>query len=155
MMTSRQPARDRKRILAVDDDPRITGLVKSILELDDRFEVREENASPRALNAAKEFRPDMVFLDVNMPQLDGGSVASLFKEHESLRCVAVVFLTGTVSKDEVQSLQGVVGGRRFLAKPVVAEELLDTVQTVLGCRPEVPCPTWAGGLGRMLFRSDS
>src|SRR5437867_3684796 len=70
---------DPKKILIVDDEVSFTRLLKLNLEQNGAFEVRVENRAMAAVASAREFKPDLVLLDVIMPQLDGGQVASRFK----------------------------------------------------------------------------
>jgi len=121
----------KKRILVVDDERSITRLVKLNLEQTDEFEVREENSATHALTAAKEFRPDLILLDVLMPGLDGGNLASHFQESPLLKNVPIVFLTAAATKHEVSTHFGKIGGWPFLAKPVTRAELVECLNSHL------------------------
>ncbi|MDB6030786.1 MAG: response regulator receiver protein, partial [Verrucomicrobiales bacterium] len=68
-----------KKVLIVDDEVSITRLLKLNLERTGLFVVRDENRASKALQAAKEFKPDVVLLDVMMPEMDGGDVAALIR----------------------------------------------------------------------------
>src|SRR5919109_851520 len=72
--------RRKPRILIVDDEPAFTRLVKLALEQDGYYEVQEENHGRHALAAALEFRPDLVLLDVIMPDMGGAEVAAGFRD---------------------------------------------------------------------------
>jgi len=65
-----------RRILIVDNDKNTTHLVKILLEKTGRYVVFEENDSTRAHQTARNFRPDLIFLDVVMPDRDGGEIAA-------------------------------------------------------------------------------
>jgi CheY-like chemotaxis protein len=67
---------EKKRILVVDDEPSITRLLKLNLEETNRYVVRTENDAKAALASAEVFQPDLILLDVMMPDLDGGQLAS-------------------------------------------------------------------------------
>ena len=123
----------RTRILIVDDEPDMTLLVKACLERRGEFVVREENLASRALSAARQFRPDLILLDVMMPTLDGADVASLLESDPLLRDTPVIFLTATVLAEEVEANSGMIGGRAFIAKPVDVGDLLDRIRAALGC----------------------
>ena len=121
----------KSRILVVDDEPNLSSLVRIFLERTQRFEVRVENRSARALAAAREFRPDMILLDVDMPGKDGGEVAREVQAEPSLRSVPIVFFTSLVSHEEAGEREILRAGMRFLAKPVNPKVLIDTVDRVL------------------------
>ena len=122
----------KKHILLVDDDPKITRLLRLNLEDTGLYEAREENRASRAVEAAREFHPDLILLDVLMPGLDGGSLAEHFRRTPGFRDTPIVFLTAAVSPEEVRARHGVVGGMPFLAKPVDFSELLACLRKHLG-----------------------
>ena len=111
----------KKRILLVDDEPGFTRLLRLVLP---KYEICEENDSRRAVATAQSFHPDLILLDVIMPDMDGGTVAAQIREDKSLQHVPIVFLTAIVSQTE-KADQGMIGGFQFLAKPVTKEKLLE------------------------------
>lgn len=115
--------KDMKRILIVDDDARLTRLVRLNIEETGRFIAHEENSAKSALRTALAFAPDLVLLDVMMPEMDGGEVAALIRSHPKLKHVPIVFLTAAAKKNEVSDHNGHIGGMPFLAKPVDIDEL--------------------------------
>jgi CheY-like chemotaxis protein len=125
----------KKRILAVDDDPKITRLLRLTLEQTGDYEVREVNRASQAVAAAQEFQPDLILLDVLMPGLDGGSLAEHFRRTPAFLHIPIVFLTAAVTWEEVHARHGVVGGMPFLAKPVDFDEMLACLQKHLSPPP--------------------
>ena len=123
---------EKQRILVVDDEPSITRLLKLNLEQTDRYVVHTVNDAQAALAAAEKFQPDLILLDVMMPVLDGGQLASLFKAQPRLQTVPIVFLTAAATKGEVYARGGKVGGLPFLAKPVDLAEVLACLEQHLG-----------------------
>ena len=121
---------EKKRILVVDDQPANTRLLK--LHLEKTYEVREENNPKAALSAAEAFQPHLILLDVMMPGVDGGEVASRIQESPKLKDVPIVFLTAAVTKREVDAGDGQLGGFPFLAKPVVLSEVTACLKEHLG-----------------------
>lgn len=119
------------RILVVDDEPNLLGLVRLFLEKTQRFDVRVENRSALALAVAREFRPDLVLLDVDMPGKDGGEVAREIQTEPSLRGVPILFLTSLVSRTEAGEGTTMRAGMHFLSKAVNPKVLIDTVDRVL------------------------
>jgi two-component system OmpR family response regulator len=87
-----------------------------------------ENNSKNAFMAAKEFKPDLILLDVMMPGMDGGDVASELRSDNSLKDIPVVFLTAILKKGEIDSQDGLMGGHPFIAKPVSVEELIKCIE---------------------------
>jgi len=118
----------KKRILLIDDEPAFTRLMKLNLEANGRYEVQVENDGHKAVAAARVWRPDMIFLDVIMPDIDGGEVAAELRADPGLKHTPIVFLTAVVSKNEVIERGDVIGGQTFLAKPVSVADVLSTIE---------------------------
>ena len=108
----------KKRILIVDNEPEMTNAFRECLEVSGPYEVMEENDSTKALACIRGFKPELIFLDVDMPKMDGSEVAHQIQSDPSLQHIPIIFLTGMVSKDEVKEHNGVIGGHPFLAKPI-------------------------------------
>ncbi len=117
----------KRRVLIIDDEPAFTRMVKLNLEKTGDFEVREVNRATTALSSAREFKPDLILLDVIMPSMDGGDVASLIKADTHLKDTPVIYLTATVSKREAGTAGLNSGGSLFLAKPIALEELIHCI----------------------------
>jgi len=124
--------RMKKRILVVDDEPALTRMVKLNLERTGNYEVRAENQGSLAIQAAREFKPDLILLDVMMPDMSGDEVSAQMKEDEELSNIKYVFMTAIVTKDETEAMGSNIGGNEFLAKPVKTDELIATIERVLG-----------------------
>lgn len=124
-------AAEKKRILVVDDEPAITRLLKLNLEQTSEYVVRTENSAEAAIEAALEFKPDLILLDVVMPGMDGGHVAAVLQSHSKLKTIPIVFLTAAATKTEVAAHQGRIGGSEFLAKPVDLTEIVGCLRTHL------------------------
>lgn len=122
----------RKKILLVDDELIITRTMQTFLEGTGGFEVRAENHAAMALRAAREFKPDLILLDVVMPELDGGEVAGLIRADDALKGTPIIFLTSLVSRGEVRESGGDIGGFPFIAKPIDPKTVLKVIGSVLG-----------------------
>jgi CheY-like chemotaxis protein len=129
--------KEKKRILVVDDEASITRLLKLNLEQTGDYEVATENSSRAALATAERFQPDLMVLDVMMPEMDGGNLATALQASPKLKGVPIVFLTAAVTREEVTARHGLVGGQPFLAKPVNLKEVLACLQQHLG-PPRLP-----------------
>ena len=123
-----QPALDR--ILLVDDEVHLTNLWRLILEFTGRYIVKEENRGNRVMDTARRFRPDLIFMDRCLAGSDGGELAAELREDPELGSVPVVFVTGSVTKDEA-ALHGLLGGTPTLAKPFGSEALARLAETIL------------------------
>ena len=113
-----------KKILIIDDEVGFTQNMKLALEQTGAYEVMEENDATRALATAGRFKPDLILLDVVMPEIDGGKVAFKIQSEDDLRDIPIVFLTAAVTQKE----EGMIGGRPFIAKPVTMKKLLHTIE---------------------------
>ena len=131
-LSYRNMNKEKKRILVVDDDASITRLLKLNLERTGDYVVGTENVSTSAVATAEEFRPDLILLDVMMPDVDGGDLAVDFHTSPTTKDVPIVFVTATVSREEVRARHGLVGGLPFLAKPVNLHEVLGCLERHLG-----------------------
>jgi CheY-like chemotaxis protein len=118
----------RKKILLVDDEPSITRLLKLNLEKSGFYAVRAENLGGRALEAAREFKPDLIVLDVMMPDMDGGEVAAALQRDPLVRDIPIVFLTAAVKKDEVKAREGRIGGFPYIAKPLSVKGVIAEIE---------------------------
>lgn len=121
-----------KRVLIIDDEAGFTRLVKLTLERTGNFAVREENQGDRAWLTARDYKPDIIFLDVVMPKVDGGEVAQQIRSDPMLESVPIVFLTAIVSQKESNHQ---FGGFPFLAKPVSIEAITKSIHEHLGGGP--------------------
>ena len=120
-----------KHILIVDDEASFTRLLKVNLETRTGHTVTAINRAHEALPAARKQKPDLIFMDVIMPTVDGGELAAQFQADPVMRDVPIVFLTATVSRAE-SSKGAKSGGIPLLAKPVSLSDLLACVIQHLG-----------------------
>lgn len=121
-----------KKILLVDDEVALTRIMRLNLEQTGRFEVREENRGSNALRAARDFKPDLILLDVMMPDMGGDEIAEQLAEDPDLRTIKYIFLTAIVTKSEAGNGTTEISGQIFLAKPVKRDELLAVVDDLIG-----------------------
>ena len=119
----------KKRVFIVDDESGFTHLLKLTLEKTGRYTVREENDGTKAWLAARDFAPDIIFLDVVMPKIDGGDVAKQITSDPALQHVPIIFLTAIVSEKEGGNM---IGGFPFIAKPVSLKAITDCIDKHLG-----------------------
>jgi len=119
-----------RRILIVDDEPNIVTLLEFLMRGSD-YEVRVARNGEEALRRAESFRPDLVLLDVMMPQRSGFEVCQKIRENPALRDVKIVMLTAKgrdLEKDRGLNL----GANAYVTKPFSTKELMNTVRGLLG-----------------------
>ncbi len=119
----------KKRVFIVDDESGFTHLLKLTLERTGRYLVKEENDGTKAWLAAREFAPDIIFLDVVMPKIDGGDVAQQISSDPMLKHVPIIFLTAIVSEKEGGHM---IGGFPFISKPVSLQAITECIDKHLG-----------------------
>jgi CheY-like chemotaxis protein len=128
--------REMPRILIVDNNRDFTHSAKTILEKTGRYFVAEENDASKAEEAAGSFKPDLILLDIAMPEGDGGEVAARIHSDPALQRIPIVFLTALVTRAEGRS--GLrIDGHRFLAKPINLGELVEGIEENLPARAAV------------------
>jgi DNA-binding response OmpR family regulator len=117
-----------KRILVVEDDVAIAELLSKTLG---RFYVVElVHDGGQALKRAESFKPDVVLLDVNLPNADGFSIAQSLKGAPALAKVPIIFLTAQDrSLDVVRGIQA--GAKHYITKPFKLEEVLAKLKRLL------------------------
>jgi CheY-like chemotaxis protein len=122
----------KKRILIIDDEASITRTMKVNLERTGAYTVQTENQAAHALAVARAFKPDLILLDVMMPDMDGGEVAAGLRTDPALQHIPIVFLTAIVSRKETAGEYLESGGQTFIAKPVSLDALIQCIETNTG-----------------------
>ena len=121
------------RILMVDDEESFLRLTKRNLEAEG-FIVETQNKARAAVESARAFKPDLILLDVMMPDGDGGEVASQIAEDPEIGKTPVMFLTAAIKGSEVGSNGAAcIGGRFYIAKPVQIDDLVQYIDDRLAC----------------------
>ncbi|MEZ6088244.1 MAG: response regulator [Pirellulaceae bacterium] len=113
----------KKKILVVDDDVDLVELIVEGLERDGRFDIRTANNGFDAGMQVKEFRPDLVILDVMLPDINGKEVCQRVRSDPSMDSVQIICISGMIEADKVQSLRD-AGANDFMQKPFAIEDLL-------------------------------
>ncbi len=128
-----EEAKEKPRILIIDNNRDFTYSARLGLERTGRYSVWEENEPAKAHQTAQQVKPDLILLDIAMPETDGGEVAAQIESDPTLHGTPVVFLTALVTKAEARSgLQ--IQGHSFLAKPISIPELITGIEENLPLR---------------------
>lgn len=116
-------------ILVVDDNKRNLQVVGNILH-EEQYKVAMAINGPTALKLAAQLKPDLVLLDIMMPEMDGFEVCKKLKENDETREIPVIFLTAKVETEDV--VEGFnLGGVDYITKPFKQKELLVRIKTHL------------------------
>lgn len=118
------------KILVVDDEKDLVEMVKKRLKTKG-YDVITAFDGGEGLKKAKEEKPDLILLDILMPNIDGITMASTLKSDPDIKDTPVIFLTCLVESEEVKERHHLIGGGLFLAKPFEAKELLSMVENTL------------------------
>jgi CheY-like chemotaxis protein len=125
-----EEAKEKPHILIVDNNRDFTYSAKLGLERIGLYSIWEENKRARAHKTAQRVKPDLILLDIAMPETDGGEVAARIESDPILYRTPVVFLTALVTRAEARSgLE--IQGHPFLAKPISIPELVAGIERYL------------------------
>jgi two-component system, OmpR family, alkaline phosphatase synthesis response regulator PhoP len=122
---------NEKKILFIDDEDDFCFFVKLNLEKMGNYKVFTASRGKEGIRLAKQHKPDLIFLDIMMPEMDGGQVAEILLEDDSTSEIPVIFLTAVIKQEEVLENEGQIGGRDFIAKPVTPERIIEKIETYL------------------------
>ncbi|MGE0456223.1 MAG: response regulator [Vicinamibacteria bacterium] len=124
----------QKKILVVDDEDDILHFLELVLR-EKGFEVLVASSGQEALTRAQIERPDLVLLDIMMPQMDGWEVLKLLRVDEETAHIPVAMLSArTEAKDRVQGLQE--GAVDYICKPFSLQELLGKLDSIFEAAAE-------------------
>lgn len=118
-----------QRILYVEDEPDIRAVAKLVLELDGGFEVAVCASGREALDRAKNFAPDLIVLDVMMPDMDGPATLAELRGLPGLRAVPAVFMTARAQPADIDQLLR-LGAKGVIAKPFDPMTLVEQVRVL-------------------------
>jgi DNA-binding response OmpR family regulator len=139
----------KTRVLIVEDEPDIAGLMKHALERGGDLEVEHVGTGAGALKAVMEQPPDLVLLDLNLPFIDGLEVCRLLRGRTASAAIPIIMVTSRT--DETDRIAGLESGADdYVSKPFSLRELVARVRAVLRRPPPVAAsnkpPGYEGGL---------
>ena len=120
---------DKKTALIIDDEQDILEHVGAMLS-SYGFKVLSSLSGREGLKLATENKPDIIILDINIPDIDGGEIANQLSQNHNTCEIPIVYLTGLITKEERKEPEKI--GKNFvIAKPILKGELLSIVSKVL------------------------
>lgn len=118
------------RILAIDDDEMVLNYLQRMLG--QQYQLILCSESQVAAQIAQVELPDLILCDIDMPEMDGGSVLAKLADDPRTAKIPFIYLTSMVSPSEVAALDGVVGGRPGISKRASVAEMVAAIQANLG-----------------------
>jgi excisionase family DNA binding protein len=114
----------KRKVLIVDDDQELVELIVDVLDKDGRFEVRTVNNGFDAGMMVKEYHPDLIVLDVMLPDINGREVCQRVRTDKTMDDVRIICISGMVEEDKIEDLKS-AGANDFLHKPFEVETLIE------------------------------
>lgn len=120
----------KRKILIVDDDVELVELMSDIFAEDGRFDIRTANNGFDAGMQVREFRPDIVVLDVMLPDINGKEVCQRIRSDSTMQAVKIICISGMVEQDKIADLR-LAGANDFMSKPFDVMTLRDRCFSIL------------------------
>jgi CheY-like chemotaxis protein len=120
--------RAERTVLYADDNPSIRALMASVVARRGRTRLLSADRGRQAIELARRHQPDLVLLDLNLPDIPGETVLAALRGDPATRDLPVVVISGDARPDRVEGLRA-AGAREYVVKPLDLqrlEELLDT-----------------------------
>jgi DNA-binding response OmpR family regulator len=118
----------KRKVMVAEDEAAIAEMLS--VALSRYYQVRIVSDGGQVIPSAKEFQPDLILLDVNLPTVDGFWIARTMKGSPVLSKIPIVFLTAQVgSQDVVKGIQ--VGAKHYLTKPFKVADVLSKIQRLV------------------------
>ena len=121
----------KTKILIVDDTEKDLKLLEIRLTQLGFRNIIKDRYGREALKLAWRHLPDLIFLDLMMPELDGGRVKGRLKEGHKTKNIPMIVLSSIITKDEQKSMQYLKGGEIIIAKPYSSDDLLEAIDKSL------------------------
>ncbi len=114
----------KRKVLIVDDDVELVELMSDSFAADSRFDIKTANNGFDAGMLVKEFRPDIVVLDIMLPDINGKEVCQRVRMDPTMKSVKIICISGMVEQDKIADLRA-VGADDFMSKPFEVEKLVE------------------------------
>jgi len=121
----------RPKVLMIDDNKEICRLMKEYLEKTGKYEVTIFTDARMGIHYAQIEKPDVILLDLMMPDMDGTEAAESLLDNDTTRDIPIIFVTAAIKKDEAEDRLGQIHGHPILAKPVTPMEVMNEIEKIL------------------------
>ena len=116
----------QSRILVVDDDKVFLKMVEYDLTRNG-FDVITAPDGEMGILMAKTQNPDLILLDINMPDIEGGDVVAILEENPQTQDIPIIFVTALLTKQEEEKRKNMLGRHSFFSKPYKLDRLLEEI----------------------------
>ena len=122
----------KTKVLLIDDEDDVCFFLKGNLELTGEFDVLTTTSGKEGIEFARGEKPDIILLDLNMPDMSGDEVAQILSDGSDTKTIPIVFITALITKGEVgdDSITN-IGGYNYVAKPIATKELVAVIRRIL------------------------
>ncbi len=121
----------KKKVLLIDDKEVFCKILTMNLEITDEYEVEVVTNGLLAMEATRRFNPDVILLDVIMPDISGIELAKRMKNDEQLKYIPIIFLTAVFSEEVEAQVKGFMSNVIILGKPINVKEIVTCIEKVL------------------------
>ena len=122
---------DKKKLLLIDDDHALGRMLKLKLEKAGKLDVTYSPDGHRIVELARELKPDLIVLDIDMPGTDGGEACAALQESPDTEGIPVLFLSSLVTPENVADSDGLIGGHEMASKRMEMSDLISRVESML------------------------
>ena len=122
---------EKIKILLVDDEEKNIKILLEILEYEEEYITKSVLSGKECLEVIPEFKPDILLLDIMMPELNGYEVCKQIRNNPEYSSMKILMLSGRAMKDEISKGMA-AGADKYLSKPFSMAELLDALKELWG-----------------------
>ena len=126
-----KPSISKKTILVIDDEEDFCYFVKLNLEETGNYEVMTATSGAEGIKKAINYQPDIILLDIIMPNMTGTQVAEELLNNKSTKNIPIIFVTAIAKRSEVGRRDEKIWGRLFMFKPVRFDDLMTEIDSQL------------------------
>ena len=124
---------DKKKILVVDDEKDVLKVLTTRLT-EEGYSVVTSDKGSQALEIAEKEKPDLIILDIMMPDISGEKVGEQLRANPTTKDIPIIFLTSLFTEDDQRREGHTIGRNVFMAKPYSHEDLCAKIQDMLGSK---------------------
>ncbi len=126
-----KPNTKKTTILIIDDEKAVCVSLKFVLARIKNYEILTTTSPIEGIKLAEENHPDLILLDIIMPEMDGTEVATRLANNLSTKNIPIAFVSVLAEKQDLEDKGGIIGGHPFISKPVNIKSLLASIDSLL------------------------